>query len=270
MRLPIFICLLSLLSHTLGIAQVSADTSFINNGDKFSIKGESAFSWKSFKPSFGPFETLSVSKGKKDREKLGKESSLSGSSGKLGIMKTVDRKISQPVTLTALYNSTDTIFIEMLMVNITRNTSEIIQLGKNKQEGESSDVVHCEEIEIRTTNDSSIWLIPQLPQLIQPFTYERIDTSGKEYPAEEGVLSNNNHHFEIKAGKDFPVKGKIRKADWLWGSSGYLFFSGDKQVAGIQLTPEMNVWLLKDLTARDKQILGSAIISIISARSYKN
>lgn len=250
-------------------AQVSADTAFINNSDKWALKGEPVFSWKSYKPGFGPFETLEISKGKKERKKLGKETSLMGSTGKLGIVKTVDRKISQPLSISVLYNKSDSIFIDMVMVNITRNSSEIIQLGKNKQPEAGSSVMFAEEILMESMPDTTQWQIKSLLALVTPFSY---DTPAKviEYSGESGTVSNNSIQFDIRPAMGFPVKGKIRKANWLWGSSGYLFLAGEKQVAGIQFTPEMTVWILKDQPVAIKKILGSAIIAIITSKTFKN
>jgi hypothetical protein len=240
-------------------SQLLVDTSFINHTEKWSVDGRSAFSWKLFKPVFGPFVTIDINKGKKEREKLGKSTSLAGTSGTLGLIKTVDRKVTEPLTITALYNVTDSIFIDMSIVNINRTSKEIIQFGKNKQPDEGTSFTYAEETQIHTKADTSQWHMTRLPD-------QRIPPDFQDYSGEKGFLSNYTDSFEIISARGFPIKGKIRKEGLLWVSSGFAFLSGNKQVAVVQLFPELNVWIKKDLHERFKQIIGSAILSIISTR----
>jgi hypothetical protein len=240
-------------------SQILVDTSFINNTEKWSVKGESTFPWNLSKPTFGPFATIDINKEKKEREKLGKSTSLMGESGTFGLMKTVDRKVVQPIRITALFNNTDSMFIDLSMVSISTVTKGMIQLGKNKQPDKGSLITYAEETFIRTKADTSHWYMASLPnQLISP--------GFQDYSDEKTVLRNYPDSFEIRSARGFPIKGKIRKEGLLWASSGFAFLTGNKQVAVVQTAPEMNVWIKNDLTETFKQIIGSAILSIISTR----
>lgn len=228
-------------------SQVIIDTSLTNNCDEWHIKRGITVSRKLPETKFGPFETIETDKGRRNIINSNKEKSLEGSRGMLGIMKTTTTTESKPYTLTVLYNDKDSIFIDMLIITVSKNKHETIQFGKKEQPDENSYFTYCKETSIKIKNDTTHW-----------------NMSGT-------ILRNesSNDSFEIKNAKGFKIGGKVRKAEWLWAAAGYVFLHGEKQVAAIQTNPEINVWLRKDLSEDYKQVLGGAIISFIIAKPFQ-
>jgi hypothetical protein len=152
------------------------------------------------------------------------------------------------------------------MVTISRTSHEIIQFGKNKQPDEETAVTYAEETLIHTKADTSQWHMTRLPDQLISLNFQNYNKRTEDYSDDKCLLSNYADSFEIISVRGFPIKGKIRKEGWLWASSGFAFLKENKQVAVVQLAPEINVWMKKDLTEKFKQIIGSAIISVISTR----
>jgi hypothetical protein len=247
-------------------AQSTIDTALLKEAEQYKVE-LTGFSACNTKPSFGPITTLEVSRGEKTKEKLGKEKSLSGSRGMFGLMKTVDRKETQPITILALYN-TDTVTITMQMVTLSSNTHEVIQFGKNEQPDENSSITFPDSISIRFTKDTIPWMIARLPDAQNPLQTER----GRDRMDinDEPRLKSTTGSFEIESVSGFPVKGKTRKATWLWNTSGFVFLSHGRQVAAVELNPELLTWFDKSLHEEDKKILYAAVLSVISSRTYRH
>lgn len=259
------------------------DTSLLNNSDNWKVKSGMMTGRTLPKIKFGPFETVEVEKGKKSIVGSDKEKWLTVSSNGGGFGRTITTEKAQPFSLTALFNQTDSIMIDMLMATFTNDKRITFRLGNKEQPDQHYSYSYSEQTIIKSNKFSESWLLPSVnfKQVIDPeflngseqgklfgFTVtsnkEEYEKAEAEYANFKTILRSENDSFEIRTAKGFPIGGKVRKLD---ASRGIVFLHKGEQVAALLMPSQL--WLRKDVSDKHKQVLGAAVLSIVAA-SYNS
>ncbi len=233
-------------------SQVIIDKTLLENSDVWKPKIALAVIANSLKKvSIGPLETVEIEKGEKNVIRS-RERSFIIENGRWGFVRDYHIEKRQPFDLTAVYNNQDSVFINMQMVTSGSGRNNGLIHGKKQLAEDVTSSIFCEETIIETNHDTTRWVLKR-SSTSEYFSYE-VEKSG--------IVSSAGDMITIHSAKGF--RKKIYEISL---PEGLVFMRNGQQIAAYQFAPK-NLWLLKDLSDQDKQILGAAVIAILS--DYRN
>ncbi len=253
---------LFLIIPLISTSQLLLDTSLLNNSDKWKPKiGALIIANTLKKVSLGPIETVKIDKGEK-KVSRSKSPDFRVENEAWGFVNDYQSVKKQPFNITSIYNGTDSIFLNMKMVNKTEGqTTGIFHTKKALPESRSS-FTYCEETIIETNNDTTQWILKR--EILSEEKYYEMCSMHSSFPSrfvnvEIWNLSGSGGDTIII----YPVKGFGPKGYKSRFSEGLVFIHKDKQIAAYQFSPKY-MWIRKDLKDQEKQILGGAVIALLS------
>ncbi len=123
---------LFLMIPLISTSQLWLDTSLLNNSDKWKPKiGALIIANTLKKVSLGPIETVKINKGEK-KVSRSKSRDFRVENEAWGFVKDFQSVKRQPFDITSIYNGTDSIFLNMKMVN--------------KSEGQTTGIIHSKKL----------------------------------------------------------------------------------------------------------------------------